>query len=227
MLKFVVPEQTVVQAFLWPSGQKMGGQSTRDMRKNIKSFSRFFRRVFEFGKIQKVFSALVISSMLSIAIVPNSITDVQTTIDKNFSHVAEAQIEIKTEKSIRLPLAVFAISQGYHFFHPGLDLAAQTGAATYPVMDGAVEKVERGRWAYGNYVTVNHGGGIHSLYAHLSRINVKEGQKVTKNEVLGLIGSTGWSTGPHLHLQIWEEGKLVNPRAFFEGYFGKRMASTL
>lgn len=204
----------------------MGGQSTRDMRKNIKLFSRFFRRVFEFGKIQKVFSALVISSMLSMAVVPNSIADVQTTLDKNFSRVAEAQIEIKTERSIRLPLDIFNISQGYYFFHPALDFAAQIGTATYPIMDGVVEKAERDRWSYGNHVIVNHGGGIHSLYAHLSKINVKEGQKVTKNEVLGLVGSTGWSTGPHLHLQIWQEGKLVNPRAFFEGYFGKKLAST-
>lgn len=192
----------------------------------VQPFSRLFRRVFEFAKIQKIFSVIVISSALSMAIVPNYVSGVQTIVETNFSHPNPPSIEIKTERSIRLPVESFHISQGYHLFHPAIDLATEIGQPVYPIMDGIIEKTERGRWAYGNFVIINHGSGLKSLYAHFSRIQAKEGQNVTKETKLGLVGSTGWSTGPHLHLQIWEEGKLVNPRAFFEGYFGHRLAST-
>ena len=64
------------------------------------------------------------------------------------------------------------------------------------------------------------------IHAHLSKIEVKEGEKISKDSIVGLVGSTGWSTGPHLHLQVWQENHWANPRAFFEGYFGQRLAST-
>ncbi|HNP89668.1 MAG TPA: M23 family metallopeptidase, partial [Candidatus Woesebacteria bacterium] len=71
-----------------------------------------------------------------------------------------------------------------------------------------------------------HGSGRKSLYAHFSKIAVKEGQTVEKDTVIGFIGSTGWSTGPHLHLEIMENGQKINPKALFEEYFGKKLASS-
>jgi murein DD-endopeptidase MepM/ murein hydrolase activator NlpD len=92
-------------------------------------------------------------------------------------------------------------------------------------MEGYVEEVKHGRWGFGNHLYVNHGNGIRSLYAHLAKIEVKTNDFVKKGMIIGLVGSTGWSSGPHLHFQVWEEEKLVNPKFFFEGYFGQKLAS--
>lgn len=192
----------------------------------IKPFSRYSRKIFEHGKIRQIVGLLVVTSVFSVSIIPNSLINTQTAIDQNFSHVQTETEVIKTEKSIRLPVESFAITQGYRLFHPGIDLAAVKGSPVYPIMSGVVEKVGYGRFAYGNHVIIDHGSGLKSLYAHMAKIEVKENEAVDKDSVIGLVGSTGWSTGPHLHFQVWQDGKLTNPRAFFEGYFGKRLAST-
>lgn len=193
----------------------------------IRPFSRFFRRVFEFAKIRQLFGVLVVSSVLSMAILPSSLSFVQTKVDTNFSEIQTVDPEIvKTEQSIRLPVDSFIVSQGYNFFHPGIDLAAVKGSPVYPIMEGTVISVDHGRFGYGNYVTIDHGSGFKSLYAHFAKIEAKVGEDVNQNSILGLVGSTGWSTGPHLHLQIWDQDKWTNPRAFFESYFGKKLASS-
>jgi len=195
--------------------------------KAIKPFSRFFRRVFEISKIRQIFGVLVVSSFLSVSVLPSSYSTIQTKIDTNFAEIAGSDFEVlETEQSVRLPVDSFIVTQGYSFFHPGLDLAAIKGSPVYPIMDGKVIAVSLGRFGYGNHVLIDHGSGLKSLYAHLAKIEVKEGEKISRDSIVGLIGSTGMSTGPHLHLQIFQDGKWVNPRTFFEGYFGQRLAST-
>lgn len=192
----------------------------------IKPFSRFFRRVFEANGIRQILGLIIIVAVISSVTLPVSLTTAQTTMIKNFSRLPE-EIEVaKTERSVRLPVATFAITQGFHLFHPAIDLAATKGSPVYPIMVGTVVAVNQGRFGFGNYVIIDHGSGLKSLYAHLVKIEVKAGEKVEKDSILGLVGSSGRSTGPHLHLQIWEQNHLVNPRAFFEGYFGQRLAST-
>ena len=192
----------------------------------LKPLSRRSVRVFEKRGIRQIVGIIVLISVLFMALLPTSFATAQTAIYKNYSQL-QAQAEVvKTEKSLRLPVDSFAITQGYSFFHPGIDLAAAKGSPVYPIMDGVVIYVDRGRFGYGNQVVIDHGSGFKSLYAHFAKIEAKVGEKVDKNSILGLVGSTGWSTGPHLHLQIEQNGKWTNPRAFFEGYFGKRLAST-
>jgi murein DD-endopeptidase MepM/ murein hydrolase activator NlpD len=94
--------------------------------------------------------------------------------------------------------------------HAGVDLAAATGSAVATTGDGVV----RFAGAAGNYgllVVVDHGGGMESRYAHLSRIGVAPGQRVTRGQVVGLVGSTGRSTGPHLHYEVRSGGQALNP----------------
>jgi len=192
----------------------------------LKPLSRRSVRVFEKRGIRQIVGIIVLISVLFMALLPTSFATAQTAIYKNYSQL-QAQAEVvKTEKSLRLPVDSFAITQGYSFFHPGIDLAAAKGSPVYPIMDGVVVYVDRGRFGYGNQVIIDHGSGFKSLYAHFAKIEAKVGEKVDKNSILGLVGSTGWSTGPHLHLQIWEENRWTNPRAFFEGYFGRRLTST-
>lgn len=206
--------------------QKINEISARLFASVIKPASRLARRVFEFKHLQRMLGLLVVSSIFGLAVLPVSVSSLQTVIDTNFTQVQAEEMEVTTEKSIRLPVESFTITQGYRLFHPGIDMAAVKGTPVYPIMDGVIVKVGRDRFAYGNHMIIEHGSGLQSLYAHLAKIEAKEGEKVTKDSILGLLGSTGWSTGPHLHLQIEQNGHWVNPRAFFESYFGRRLIST-
>ena len=98
-------------------------------------------------------------------------------------------------------------------FHHGLDLTADTGTPVYATGDGLVT-VAKYSGGYGNVIFVNHGYGFETRYAHLSRIKVTEGQKVTRGELIGLVGNTGVSTGPHLHYEVLYKDKWINPIHF-------------
>ncbi len=94
--------------------------------------------------------------------------------------------------------------------HTGIDLAAGTGTKIVAAEWGIVRTAV---WlgGFGNAILIDHGGGIWTLYGHLSKISVKVGQTVSRGELIGLVGSTGWSTGPHLHFEVRDNGTPVNP----------------
>ena len=94
--------------------------------------------------------------------------------------------------------------------HKGVDLAAPTGTPIYATADGFVSKAERYS-SYGNFVSIEHGARIQTRYAHMSRIAVADGTFVKKGELIGYVGSTGRSTGPHLHYEVRIDGQAVNP----------------
>ncbi|AEE91793.1 murein hydrolase activator EnvC family protein [Tepidanaerobacter acetatoxydans] len=95
-------------------------------------------------------------------------------------------------------------------FHEGIDIGASMGADVLAADDGEV--IFSGSYGgYGNTIIVSHGGGISTQYSHLSKLLVAEGKKVLKGDKIGLVGSTGWSTGPHLHFGVIKDGEVVNP----------------
>jgi murein DD-endopeptidase MepM/ murein hydrolase activator NlpD len=97
--------------------------------------------------------------------------------------------------------------------HTGIDLRGETGEPVYATADGTVAVAGRDG-GYGNLVEINHGNGFSTRYGHLSEIDVKVGQKVRTGQVIGKIGSTGRSTGPHLHYETRVNGEPVNPQKF-------------
>lgn len=99
---------------------------------------------------------------------------------------------------------------GRSVMHAGIDLAGRTGDPVYAAGDGTVEE-QRFDKSRGNYVVLAHANGLKSVYMHLKRADVEEGEKVARGETIGLLGSTGRSTGPHLHFEILEDGEAVNP----------------
>jgi murein DD-endopeptidase MepM/ murein hydrolase activator NlpD len=99
--------------------------------------------------------------------------------------------------------------------HAGIDFTMDVGTPVHVTGDGVVEHVERDRSGYGHNVLVDHGHGFETLYAHLSEFEVREGEKVKRGEVIGLSGNTGTSTGPHLHYEVIEDGKKVDPTDHF------------
>jgi murein DD-endopeptidase MepM/ murein hydrolase activator NlpD len=100
---------------------------------------------------------------------------------------------------------------GYMRMHKGMDFGAAWGTPIYAAIDGVVQLAGRSR-GYGNFVKLNHGNGIQSGYGHMSRIVARAGQRVSRGQLIGYVGSTGMSTGPHLHFEIWKNGVSVNPR---------------
>ncbi len=96
--------------------------------------------------------------------------------------------------------------------HKGLDFRARSGLPIYAVTDGTVAMAGR-NGGYGNYVKLNHGGGLGTGYAHMSRIAVRRGQHVKRGQVIGYVGSTGLSTGAHLHYELYRNGRAVNPNS--------------
>ncbi len=99
--------------------------------------------------------------------------------------------------------------------HFGIDLAGPYGLEVHCTGEGTVIRTGFSRYGYGNEVVVDHGFGYKTRYAHLQDINVKKGQKLKRGQVLGTLGSSGRSTGPHLHYEVQKEGRTVNPMYFF------------
>lgn len=99
---------------------------------------------------------------------------------------------------------------GSRSFHTGVDIGAAQGAAIYAAMEGVVSSVGFNTVS-GNYVVISHHSGYTTLYAHLSSSSVRAGQRVTQQSVIGRVGNTGYSTGPHLHFTVSRHGRTINP----------------
>ena len=117
-----------------------------------------------------------------------------------------------TNSEYAFPLEMtLGMSQPYHALHTGIDLRAPRGTRIFSMAEGTVIEVERIFVGYGHFVRIAHKGTISSLYAHLNKVFVMPGQKVQKGETIGTVGLTGWSTGPHLHFEIYSGKNTVNP----------------
>ena len=96
--------------------------------------------------------------------------------------------------------------------HSGIDFKASSGAPIYATADGVVNYAGR-KGGYGNFVRIAHGGNIATGYGHMSRIAVSNGMRVRRGQVIGYVGSTGLSTGPHLHYELYRGGRAVDPNS--------------
>ncbi|OGM09558.1 hypothetical protein A2159_00220 [Candidatus Woesebacteria bacterium RBG_13_34_9] len=173
--------------------------------------SRFFTQIFEHSMIKRFFGInLVLLSLVSSILPTNKLV-----FYGNDSEILESPTIFSTEEGVRLPIKELKVTQNYRFFHPGVDLDGKTGDAIFPIMAGKVEKVEYSRFGYGKSIIISHGSGATSLYAHLSKIDVGGGEEVTKETKIGEMGSSGHASGDHLHIEIRENGKSINPLSVF------------
>ncbi len=99
--------------------------------------------------------------------------------------------------------------------HTGMDFSAESGTEIYATGNGKVVHVERSRRGYGNHVIIDHGYGFETLYAHMSKFDVRRGQEVRRGEVIGYVGNTGTSVAPHLHYEVHKNGEKVNPINYY------------
>jgi murein DD-endopeptidase MepM/ murein hydrolase activator NlpD len=101
--------------------------------------------------------------------------------------------------------------------HEGMDFTAKIGAPIFATGDGIVSQADNTASGYGKHVVIRHGYGYETLYAHLSKYNCKAGQKVKRGDIIGYVGSTGRSEGPHLHYEVHKDKRVVNPLNFYYG----------
>lgn len=120
--------------------------------------------------------------------------------------------EVVTESVYKYPvLEPIGVSQQYHALHWGVDIRAAKGSGVVAIADGVVIEVTSSRYGYGEHVRVAHEGTVASLYAHLDEIYVSVGKKVKRGQVIGTVGTTGWATGPHLHFELTQGERAINP----------------
>lgn len=102
-------------------------------------------------------------------------------------------------------------------FHYGMDFTAPRGTPIYATGDGKVIRADNRASGYGNHVVIDHGYGYKSLYGHMYKFNVKVGQRVQRGEVIGFVGNTGRSSGPHVHYEVFKDDERINPMNFYYG----------
>ena len=101
--------------------------------------------------------------------------------------------------------------------HNGMDFTAPRGVPIYATGDGKVTRADNRSSGFGKHIRIEHGYGYMSLYAHLSKYNVKKGQKVKRGDLIGFVGNTGRSQAPHLHYEVWKDKDRINPINFYYG----------
>ena len=183
-------------------------RSLRKIKKGSK-VSRFFRHLLEQINIKMLIGANLTALALITPFLSQSPLALEGDRDTG---VTSLPLVLTTQKSIQYPVKEFQVTQGFKFYHPGIDLDGVRGDAIYPIMPGSVSVINHSRIGYGNAVLINHAKGFISLYAHLSKIEVSQGQEVTFETKIGEMGTTGRSTGDHLHLEIHRNGVPINPQ---------------
>lgn len=167
---------------------------------------------FEWSRVRRIFGLQFASVALAFSMVSSYPTHA---FDYDWSPTApdvNQTVVTTTFNTFVFPVVeTLGMSQGYHGLHPGVDLRAPRGTKVVSLAEGVVIEVEKIWGGYGHYVRIAHQGTLSSLYAHLDEVSVKPGQKVVAGEVIGTVGMTGWTTGPHLHLEVSVADKTVNP----------------
>ncbi|MDB3862775.1 M23 family metallopeptidase [Flavobacteriaceae bacterium] len=107
-------------------------------------------------------------------------------------------------------------------FHYGMDFSARKGTPVYATGNGVIKRADNRSSGFGKHIRIDHGFGYVSIYAHLSKYNVRRGQKVKRGDIIGFVGNTGRSMGPHLHYEILKDKKKINPLNFYYGNLSQK-----
>lgn len=175
-------------------------------------FKKLFRHLFEHKRVKSLLGTNIALMVVISSAIPTQVSGNITTSTPLYA-VDSTRAPISTEISTQFPTNPIRITQYFNYFHTGLDLDGITGDEIKPIKKGKVIKIDRSKFAYGNSVIVDHGDNLTSLYAHLSKIEVTDGQEVTTNTKIGEMGATGRAFGDHLHLEVRESGRTINPLA--------------
>jgi len=184
-------------------------------------WSKFFRTAFEHKQVRKFIGASLAVLIMFSGVIGNILAATEIEVEATLINSPEA--EVVTQTGLQKPLEG-VIGQNYHGLHRALDVLAPIDTEIKPISKGKVVEVSLGRLGWGNTVVVDHGEGLKSRYAHLKDVKVIEKEKISEEQVLGTVGMTGWTTGPHLHLEIYENGRPVDPTAVLPSFEPVRLA---
>jgi len=169
----------------------------------------YLRHLFGHKNLRRILGTNLALMFLATSFLPLRVNAANQEPDQMI--IAPTETPLTTERVIQYPIYPVTVNQGYRLFHPALDLDGFLGQDIKPIKNGRVEAISHSKYTYGNAIIIDHDNNLSSLYAHLSTIKVTEGQEVNTNTVIGEVGSTGHSTGPHLHLEIRDHGQPINP----------------
>lgn len=190
----------IVSDFEALSGIRRGSRTSRVIRYGLEKFN-----------IKAILGGNLAFAVLATSLVTPASS--QTAKEAENAVLPVPVITLSTDVQIRYPVEKVKINQPYSRFHYGIDIDGEIGDPIYPIMKGKVETKEVSRFGYGNQIIVDHGNGMKSRYAHLNKIKVEIGQEVKPEQTIGDVGSTGWSTGSHLHLEVLQNNRAINPQA--------------
>lgn len=180
--------------------------------------SKLLRPAFEHRRVQGVLGIQLVVALTVVGLTGSPISaDFPSGSNDSYEteiSVVEAPraVVVTTERQFQIPVSLIGVSQGFHRYHPGVDLRAPLGSIIQPISEGVVSEVVYGQWGYGQAVIVEHEAGYSSMYAHVGRIFVEAGSDVDRSSAIAEVGMTGYSTGPHLHLEVYEDGVAINPQ---------------
>lgn len=173
------------------------------------------RKTVENQQFRPIFSGVLVVTIVLVAVFPNATAVfgqmqgspgdlIKTDV------IATGDIIMTTKQTSQFPV-VGRLSQRFSYYHPGIDIEQPFNSPIHPFLSGAVFEAGSHGGGYGNYILIDHQNGYFSLYAHLNSILVKKNDPVTQETVIGTVGLTGRTTGSHLHLEIYENGRAINP----------------
>ncbi len=187
------------------------------LTRNFLTFKpRFSLVLLELKRLKNIlYKSFLVLSLGVVVFGTSPITSIPVVTDTS---VVYAQSEEKHEiiassfaQPVTLPHPGY-LSTKFSSYHPGVDIAVGYGTPIHPISAGTIEQVNFGIVGYGNNVVVNHGNGFKSMYAHMGKVYVRVGEVVSTSDMLGTVGMTGRTTGPHTHLEIYYNDKAVDPQ---------------
>lgn len=199
----------------------------------VRKKSRFSLRqlriwVYPAALIISVILALFLTKQHESTVITASVSASEVSISEYDISESVSQVSVSVPLSFASPLDSAYISSHYGYrtnpisgdyrLHGGLDLACGEGSSIYAVLGGKVTASAYSD-SYGYYIIIDHPDGMQTLYAHCSKLLKTEGDEVSQGEVVALVGSTGNSTGPHLHIELRIDGERTDPEQYFGGYF--------
>jgi len=170
--------------------------------------SKFFRGTFESKKTKRFIGVGLGLMVMFSGLISNIVAANELETDETLMVMPETELVTKT--TLDKPLEGI-LAQGFHGFHRAIDVLAPVGTSIKPIDKGIVSESSLWRLGWGHTVVIAHENGLSSRYAHLKDIRVIEGEMVNKGQEIGTIGMTGWTTGPRLHLEIYQDGRAINP----------------
>jgi len=177
---------------------------------------KFFRKALENKRLKRYLGVgLTVILMFSGAI--SNITAANEGLNPDETLLGVPDSQLLTEVTLTKPLQG-VIGQDFHAGHQAIDILAPMGTEIRAITSGRVIEKGFSPFGYGNTVVVEHDKSLTSRYAHLKEIRVTVGQDVNKDSVIGTVGMTGWTTGPHLHLEIYQNGHTLNPQSVLPEY---------